>query len=142
MVCFRVIIATRTSGHMVICVRKPEYNLKCVKEKNTSRYLICVYPSCFSFQVFLSTSSGAWVISRSSGGGYPFNMMLTRRYNNFITRVLPSCFINLGKQLQLNHENYGLSVAKGYLIFYFMENLQFVFTIFTNIYKFRISEVP
>ena len=92
--------------------------------------------------MFLSTRSGAWVLSRSSGGGYPFNMMLTRRCNNFIARVLPSCFINWRTQKQLNHENYGLSVAKGYLSFYFMGNLRFIFTIFTNICKVHVSGVP
>lgn len=107
--------------------------------KNTSRCLICVYPSCFSSQVFLSTRSGAWVISRSSDSGYPYNMMLTRRCNNFIAHVLPSCFIHWGKQLRLNHENYGLSIAKGYLSFDFMGNLWIVFTIFTNIYKVHMS---
>ncbi|KAM7336165.1 hypothetical protein ACRRTK_004658 [Alexandromys fortis] len=74
---------------------------------------IAVELSRIAAQVFLSTRSGAWVISRSSGGGYPFNMMLTRRCNNFTARVLPSCFINWRIQKQLNHENYGLSVAKG-----------------------------
>ncbi|XP_075843576.1 dimethylaniline monooxygenase [N-oxide-forming] 4-like [Microtus pennsylvanicus] len=74
---------------------------------------IAVELSRIAAQVFLSTRSGAWVLSRSSGGGYPFNMMLTRRCNNFIARVLPSCFINWRKQKQLNHENYGLSVTKG-----------------------------
>ncbi|XP_075843577.1 dimethylaniline monooxygenase [N-oxide-forming] 4 [Microtus pennsylvanicus] len=74
---------------------------------------IAVELSRIAAQVFLSTRSGAWVLSRSSGGGYPFNMMLTRRCNNFIARVLPSCFINWRKQKRLNHENYGLSVTKG-----------------------------
>ncbi|XP_038204490.2 dimethylaniline monooxygenase [N-oxide-forming] 4-like [Arvicola amphibius] len=74
---------------------------------------IAVELSRIAAQVFLSTRSGAWVISRSSRGGYPYNMMLTRRCNNFIAYVLPSYFIKWGKQKQLNHENYGLSVAKG-----------------------------
>lgn len=90
----------------------------------------------FFFQVFLSTRTGAWVISRSSGGGYPFNMMLTRRWYNVIAQVLPSCFKNLDKQLRLNHEIYGLRIAKGYLSFYFMGNLWFIFT---NMYKFHVS---
>ena len=100
---------------------------------------MCFFFSCSSSQVFLSTRSGAWVLSRSSGGGYPFNMMLTRRCNNFIARFLPSCFINWRTKKQLNHENYGLSVAKGYLSFYFMGNLRFIFTIFTNTCKVHMS---
>ncbi|KAL1769631.1 hypothetical protein HispidOSU_001722 [Sigmodon hispidus] len=74
---------------------------------------IAVELSRTAAQVFLSTRTGAWVISRASGGGYPFNMMITRRWYNIITRVLPSCFINLDKELHLNHKNYGLGTAKG-----------------------------
>ena len=136
---FRVIIATITYGRMVTCVRKPEYNLKHNKEKVLWGVWYVFYFSCSSSQVFLSTRSGAWVLSRSSGGGYPFNMMLTRRCNNFITRVLPSCFINWSKQKRLNHENYGLSVVKGYICFYFMGDLRFVFTVFTHICKVHMS---
>uniref|UniRef100_A0A8C8TZR9 Flavin-containing monooxygenase n=1 Tax=Peromyscus maniculatus bairdii TaxID=230844 RepID=A0A8C8TZR9_PERMB len=73
---------------------------------------IAVELSRTAAQVFLSTRTGAWVISRSSGGGYPFNMMITRRWYNVITQVLPSCFKNLDKQLQLNHEIYGLRIYK------------------------------
>lgn len=107
-------------------------------KKKYFKELDMCFPSRFSFQVFLSTRTGTWVISRSSGGGYPFNMMITRRWCNFVAQVLPSYFINWDKKLHLNHENYGLRIAKGYLSFYFMWNLQFIFTIFTNMCKFHI----
>ncbi|EGW10325.1 Dimethylaniline monooxygenase [N-oxide-forming] 4 [Cricetulus griseus] len=74
---------------------------------------IAVELSRTAAQVFLSTRTGTWVISRSSGGGYPFNMMITRRWCNFVAQVLPSYFINWDKKLHLNHENYGLRIAKG-----------------------------
>ncbi|XP_004756755.1 dimethylaniline monooxygenase [N-oxide-forming] 4 isoform X1 [Mustela putorius furo] len=68
-------------------------------------------------QVLLSTRTGAWVLHRSSDGGYPFNMVITRRCLNFITQVLPSRVLNWIQQRQLNkrfnHENYGLSITKG-----------------------------
>ncbi|XP_045669773.1 dimethylaniline monooxygenase [N-oxide-forming] 4 isoform X1 [Ursus americanus] len=68
-------------------------------------------------QVLLSTRTGAWVLCRSSDGGYPFNMVITRRCVNFIAQVLPSCVLNRIQERQLNkrfnHENYGLSITKG-----------------------------
>ncbi|XP_060499482.1 dimethylaniline monooxygenase [N-oxide-forming] 4 [Panthera onca] len=68
-------------------------------------------------QVLLSTRTGAWVIHRSSNGGYPYNMVITRRYLNFMAQVLPSCVLNWIQERQmnkrLNHENYGLSITKG-----------------------------
>ncbi|XP_042781876.1 dimethylaniline monooxygenase [N-oxide-forming] 4 [Panthera leo] len=68
-------------------------------------------------QVLLSTRTGAWVIHRCSNGGYPYNMVITRRYLNFMAQVLPSCVLNWIQERQmnkrLNHENYGLSITKG-----------------------------
>ncbi|XP_069401748.1 dimethylaniline monooxygenase [N-oxide-forming] 4 isoform X2 [Ovis canadensis] len=68
-------------------------------------------------QVFLSTRTGTWVINRSSDGGYPFNMMVTRRHHNFIAQVLPSCILKWIQERHLNkrfdHANYGLNIAKG-----------------------------
>ncbi|XP_077013065.1 dimethylaniline monooxygenase [N-oxide-forming] 4 isoform X2 [Tamandua tetradactyla] len=68
-------------------------------------------------QVLLSTRTGTWVIGRSSDGGYPYNMMVTRRCHNFIAQVLPSCVLRWIQERQLNkrlnHENYGLNIIKG-----------------------------
>ncbi|ELW66618.1 Dimethylaniline monooxygenase [N-oxide-forming] 4 [Tupaia chinensis] len=78
---------------------------------------IAVELSRTAAQVLLSTRTGAWVISRSSYGGYPLNMMITRRFYTLIQRVLPSCFLMWIQERQmnrrLNHENYGLSITKG-----------------------------
>ncbi|XP_051003672.1 dimethylaniline monooxygenase [N-oxide-forming] 4 [Acomys russatus] len=78
---------------------------------------IAVELSGTASQVFLSTRTGSWVLSRSSGGGYPFNMIITRRWLNFIARALPSRFIHWNQERRMNkmfnHENYGLSIAKG-----------------------------
>ncbi|EHB08493.1 Dimethylaniline monooxygenase [N-oxide-forming] 4, partial [Heterocephalus glaber] len=78
---------------------------------------IAVELSRTAAQVFLSTRTGAWVYSRSSVGGYPRNMMSTRRCNNLIAQVVPSCFLNWIQDRQMNkrfnHENYGLSITKG-----------------------------
>ncbi|XP_027468073.1 dimethylaniline monooxygenase [N-oxide-forming] 4 isoform X2 [Zalophus californianus] len=68
-------------------------------------------------QVLLSTRTGAWVLQRSSAGGYPLTMVITRRWLNFTAQVLPSCVLNWIQERQLNkrlnHENYGLSITKG-----------------------------
>nr|XP_012423574.1 PREDICTED: dimethylaniline monooxygenase [N-oxide-forming] 4 isoform X2 [Odobenus rosmarus divergens] len=68
-------------------------------------------------QVLLSTRTGAWVLHRSSAGGYPLTMVITRRCLNFTAQVLPSCVLNWIQERQmnkrLNHENYGLSITKG-----------------------------
>ncbi|XP_006872707.1 PREDICTED: dimethylaniline monooxygenase [N-oxide-forming] 4 [Chrysochloris asiatica] len=70
-------------------------------------------------QVFLSTRTGTWVIGRSSNGGYPYNMMVTRRCYSFTEQMLPSCVRNWIQERHMNkifnHENYGLSIKKGYL---------------------------
>lgn len=77
---------------------------------------VAVELSGIAAQVFLSTRTGAWVRSRSSVGGYPLNMMQTR-WRNFLARVLPSRFVSWNQERQMNkifnHENYGLSIAKG-----------------------------
>lgn len=89
-------------------------------KRSTTKWWTCVY--LLSLQVFLSTRTGAWVHSRSSVGGYPLNMMQTR-WRNFLLRVLPSRFVSWNQERQMNkifnHENYGLSIAKGYLTFLF-----------------------
>ncbi|XP_066479177.1 dimethylaniline monooxygenase [N-oxide-forming] 4-like isoform X3 [Tiliqua scincoides] len=63
-------------------------------------------------QVFLSTRTGTWVLSRISDAGWPLDMIFTTRFSRFIERILPACFINriLAKKFRqwFNHENYGL----------------------------------
>ncbi|XP_006887526.1 PREDICTED: dimethylaniline monooxygenase [N-oxide-forming] 4 [Elephantulus edwardii] len=78
---------------------------------------IAVELSRTAAQVFLSTRTGTWVIGRSANGGYPVNMMITRRCNNLIEQVLPSCVRNWIEERSMNnifnHEIYGLSITKG-----------------------------
>lgn len=78
---------------------------------------VAVELSRVAAQVLLSTRTGTWVISRSANGGYPFNMVITRRCLNVIEQVLPSCFLRWINERQMNkrfnHENYGLSITKG-----------------------------
>ncbi|XP_059889857.1 LOW QUALITY PROTEIN: dimethylaniline monooxygenase [N-oxide-forming] 4 [Delphinus delphis] len=77
---------------------------------------IAVELSRTAAQVLLSTRTGTWVVSRSSNGGYPFNMMDTRRHN-FTAQVLPSCVLKWSRERGLNkrfdHTNYGLNITKG-----------------------------
>ncbi|XP_004626970.1 dimethylaniline monooxygenase [N-oxide-forming] 4 [Octodon degus] len=77
---------------------------------------IAVELSRTAAQVFLSTRSDIWVNGRSSNGGYPQNMMKTRRCNNLFAQVVPSCVLNWTQERQMNkrfnHENYGLSITK------------------------------
>ncbi|XP_012379253.1 dimethylaniline monooxygenase [N-oxide-forming] 4 isoform X2 [Dasypus novemcinctus] len=78
---------------------------------------IAVELSRTAAQVLLSTRTGTWVIGRFSDGGYPLNMMSTRRYINLIAQVLPSCVLRWIQERKLNkrfnHENYGLNIMKG-----------------------------
>ncbi|KAM5237692.1 dimethylaniline monooxygenase [N-oxide-forming] 4-like [Ctenodactylus gundi] len=78
---------------------------------------VAVELSRIAAQVFLSTRTGAWIRYRSSSGGYPYNMIITTRWANLITRVLPSHFLTWIQENQMNkivnHENYGLNITKG-----------------------------
>ncbi|XP_047608516.1 dimethylaniline monooxygenase [N-oxide-forming] 4 [Phacochoerus africanus] len=78
---------------------------------------IAVELSRTAAQVLLSTRTGTWVVNRSSDGGYPSNMMITRRHHNFVAQVLPSCVLKWIQEKHLNkrfdHANYGLSITKG-----------------------------
>ncbi|XP_048213336.1 dimethylaniline monooxygenase [N-oxide-forming] 4 isoform X2 [Perognathus longimembris pacificus] len=78
---------------------------------------IAVELSRTAAQVFLSTRTGTWVISRISDWGYPFNMMFLRRWQSFIKKVLPVSFQSWMQERMMNkrfnHEDYGLSIAKG-----------------------------
>uniref|UniRef100_A0A8C5U9W8 Flavin-containing monooxygenase n=1 Tax=Malurus cyaneus samueli TaxID=2593467 RepID=A0A8C5U9W8_9PASS len=46
--------------------------------------------SCLPPQVFLSTRSNTWVMSRVSDHGFPFDMVNTNRLNHFLEWLLPS----------------------------------------------------
>ncbi|XP_060088584.1 dimethylaniline monooxygenase [N-oxide-forming] 4-like [Heteronotia binoei] len=63
-------------------------------------------------KVFLSTRSGTWVLSRISDAGWPFDMVFTNRFMNFIRKLVPA---GISKRMLakifgrwFSHENYGL----------------------------------
>ncbi|XP_026511195.1 dimethylaniline monooxygenase [N-oxide-forming] 4-like isoform X1 [Terrapene carolina triunguis] len=68
------------------------------------------------FQVFLSTRSGTWVISRISDHGFPLDMMLTTRFHNCLENFLPSALMRRLRLKKFNtwfdHANYGLIPQK------------------------------
>jgi len=72
--------------------------------------------TCLLPQVFLSTRSSTWVLSRLSDHGFPFDMVNTTRFNHFLDWLLPSA---LTKRIRFqkfnswfNHANYGLASTK------------------------------
>ncbi|CAI5776293.1 dimethylaniline monooxygenase [N-oxide-forming] 2 isoform X1 [Podarcis lilfordi] len=67
-------------------------------------------------KVFLSTRSGAWVISRISEAGWPVDMAWTTRFYELIEKLLPegTAYKLMAKKINrwFNHENYGLIPVK------------------------------
>ncbi|XP_007480830.2 LOW QUALITY PROTEIN: dimethylaniline monooxygenase [N-oxide-forming] 4 [Monodelphis domestica] len=78
---------------------------------------IAVEVSRVASQVFLSTRSGTWVLSRLSKDGYPLLMILLTRFLHMVSGMLPSPIRNWINDKQFtkwfNHKNYGLSIPKG-----------------------------
>uniref|UniRef100_A0A452GSW3 Flavin-containing monooxygenase n=1 Tax=Gopherus agassizii TaxID=38772 RepID=A0A452GSW3_9SAUR len=77
---------------------------------------IAVEISRVAAQVFLSTRSGTWVISRISDHGFPVDMMLTTRFHNCLENFLPSALMRWLRLKKFNtwfdHANYGLIPQK------------------------------
>ncbi|XP_074858694.1 dimethylaniline monooxygenase [N-oxide-forming] 2-like isoform X2 [Carettochelys insculpta] len=73
---------------------------------------IAVEISRVAAQVFLSTRSGTWVISRISDRGFPVDLMYTTRFQNCLDRFLPSAIKSPLRLKILNkwfdHATYGL----------------------------------
>ncbi|KAM5239074.1 LOW QUALITY PROTEIN: flavin-containing monooxygenase 2 [Ctenodactylus gundi] len=71
-------------------------------------------------QVFISTRNGAWVMSRISEDGYPWDMVFHTRFSSMIRNVLPRTVVKWMMEQQLNrwfnHENYGLVPQNKYLM--------------------------
>lgn len=63
-------------------------------------------------QVYISTRRGAWIFQRVGQGGKPFDTILTRRFLNFLQKLLPYWLICSFIEWQLNdridHEKYQL----------------------------------
>lgn len=70
----------------------------------------------FPPQVFLSTRSNTWVISRVSDQGFPLDMVNTTRFNHLLECLLPSALARRIKFRKFNswfnHTNYGLASSK------------------------------
>ncbi|KAM6219307.1 flavin-containing monooxygenase 1 isoform 2-T2 [Rhynchocyon petersi] len=73
---------------------------------------IAVEASHLAKKVFLSTTGGAWVISRVYDSGYPWDMVFMTRFQNMFRNALPTPIVSwlLERKMNswFNHENYGL----------------------------------
>ncbi|XP_037681290.1 dimethylaniline monooxygenase [N-oxide-forming] 1 [Choloepus didactylus] len=73
---------------------------------------IAVEASYLAKKVLLSTTGGAWVISRVFDSGYPWDMVFTTRFQNTFRNSLPTPILSwlLARKLNgwFNHANYGL----------------------------------
>ncbi|KAK2084767.1 monooxygenase, partial [Saguinus oedipus] len=73
---------------------------------------IAVEASHLAKKVFLSTTGGAWVISRIFDSGYPWDMVFMTRFQNMLRNSLPTPIVTwlMARKINnwLNHANYGL----------------------------------
>ncbi|XP_012871233.1 PREDICTED: dimethylaniline monooxygenase [N-oxide-forming] 1 [Dipodomys ordii] len=73
---------------------------------------IAVEASHLAKKVFLSTTGGAWVISRVFDSGYPWDMVFMTRFQNMFRNFLPTPIVSwlIAKKMNswFNHENYGV----------------------------------
>ncbi|NXC48057.1 FMO3 monooxygenase, partial [Penelope pileata] len=80
---------------------------------------IAVELSTVASQVYLSSRSGSWVMSRVWNFGYPWDMLLITRFRTWLDNVLPKAVSDWlyvrGMNQQYNHENFGLMPVDGTL---------------------------
>ncbi|XP_006017819.2 dimethylaniline monooxygenase [N-oxide-forming] 3 isoform X1 [Alligator sinensis] len=80
---------------------------------------IAVELSHTASQVYLSSRSGSWVMSRVWDNGYPWDMLYVTRFETFVRNSLPtsiSDWLYVKKMNQkFKHENYGLMPLNGTL---------------------------
>ncbi|XP_030887152.1 dimethylaniline monooxygenase [N-oxide-forming] 1 [Leptonychotes weddellii] len=73
---------------------------------------IAVEASHLAKQMFLSTTGGAWVMSRVFDSGYPWDMVFMTRFQNMFRNSLPTPFVTwlMARKMNswFNHANYGL----------------------------------
>uniref|UniRef100_G3TPA3 Dimethylaniline monooxygenase [N-oxide-forming] n=1 Tax=Loxodonta africana TaxID=9785 RepID=G3TPA3_LOXAF len=73
---------------------------------------IAVEASHVAKKVFLSTTGGAWAISRVYDSGYPWDMVFVTRFQNMVRNSLPTPIVSwlLERKMNswFNHANYGL----------------------------------
>lgn len=76
------------------------------------RTLLCHHLSSPSFQVFLSTRRGSWVLHRVANSGYPFDFSYISRFTQLLQNLLPPNIISFFLERKLNarfdHTLYGL----------------------------------
>ncbi|KFV09701.1 Dimethylaniline monooxygenase [N-oxide-forming] 1, partial [Tauraco erythrolophus] len=81
---------------------------------------IAVEASRVAAKVTVSTSRGAWVLSRVFQHGYPWDMVFNTRLMNLIRNSLPGPLsrglVNYMVNQYFNHENYGLQPEKSCLM--------------------------
>uniref|UniRef100_A0A8C8S6H1 Flavin-containing monooxygenase n=1 Tax=Pelusios castaneus TaxID=367368 RepID=A0A8C8S6H1_9SAUR len=73
---------------------------------------IAVELSHTASQVYLSSRSGSWVMSRVWDSGYPWDMLTVTRFETFLNNILPTAVSDWLYVRKMNrwfkHENYGL----------------------------------
>ncbi|XP_022364125.1 dimethylaniline monooxygenase [N-oxide-forming] 1 isoform X2 [Enhydra lutris kenyoni] len=73
---------------------------------------IAVEASHLAKKVFLSTTGGAWVMSRVFDSGYPWDMVFMTRFQNMLRNSLPTPIVTwlMARKMNswFNHANYGL----------------------------------
>lgn len=69
---------------------------------------IAVELSKHAKQVYLSTRRGAWVLSRLSGGGKPFDMAFSTRFTSYFPLSLNKLVIEANCNQRFCHNSYGL----------------------------------
>ncbi|XP_008059307.1 LOW QUALITY PROTEIN: dimethylaniline monooxygenase [N-oxide-forming] 1-like [Carlito syrichta] len=74
---------------------------------------IAVEASHQAKKVFLSTTGGAWVISRVFDSGYPWDMVFMTRFHNMLRNSLPTPMVTWLMARKMNnwfdHANYGIA---------------------------------
>ncbi|XP_049632615.1 flavin-containing monooxygenase 1 [Suncus etruscus] len=73
---------------------------------------IAVEASHVAKKVYLSTTGGAWVMSRVFDSGYPWDMVFTTRFQNLLRNSLPTSLVTrlIARKMNswFNHANYGV----------------------------------
>ncbi|NXI21662.1 FMO1 monooxygenase, partial [Sterrhoptilus dennistouni] len=81
---------------------------------------IAVEASRVAAKVTISTTRGAWLLSRVFERGYPWDMILNTRFMTLIKTNLPAplswWLVNYKANQWFNHENYGLQPDKRYFL--------------------------
>ena len=70
-------------------------------------------------QVFLSTRRGAWILNRVGDYGYPFDIVLSSRFNSLLKKIVgqsaASRYLEKKINQRFNHEMFGLKPKHRYV---------------------------